>query len=98
MIAGDAEGGAGIDHLHDEVEYLGCLGAAIYEVAEEDGFASRRWCNCVGLNVVAEFVEEREEFVVTAVYIADDVKGAVVVAAVGPNFFACDVYALDFVF
>ena len=74
------------------------LGTAIYEVAEEDGFASRRWCDVVGLNVVAEFVEEREEFVVTAVYIADDVKGAVVVAAVGPNFFACDVCALDFVF
>ena len=66
MIAGDAEGGAGIDHLHDEVEYLRCLGAAIYEVSEEDGFASRRWCNCVGLNVVAEFVEEREEFVVNS--------------------------------
>ena len=57
MIAGDAEGGAGIDHLHDEVEYLGCLGTAIYEVAEKDGFAPWRWCYMVGLNVVAEFVE-----------------------------------------
>ena len=45
MIAGDAEGGAGIDHLHDEVEYLGRFGTAIYEVAEEDGFASRWRCN-----------------------------------------------------
>ena len=34
----------------------------------------------------------------TAMDIANDVKGAVVVAAVGPNFFACDVRVLDFVF
>jgi hypothetical protein len=39
VVAGDAQGGAAGDHVHDEVEDLGDLGAAVDEVAEEDDAA-----------------------------------------------------------
>jgi hypothetical protein len=40
VVAGDAEGEAAGDHVHDEVQDAGDLGAAVDEVADEDGRAA----------------------------------------------------------
>jgi hypothetical protein len=90
VVAGDAEGEAAGDHVHDEVQDLGDLGAAVDEVAEEDdaaagGVGDGKVTVVVASDEVAELAEQVDELVEAAVDVADDVEGAVVVAAVGPQ-------------
>ena len=80
MIAGDAVGVAGGDDLHDEAKDGGSVGAAVHEIAEEDGLSAggrkeggglRRG---VWLERVSQLGEESDEFVVAAVNVANDIE------------------------
>jgi hypothetical protein len=95
VIAGDADGGAGLDHAHGEAEHRRDFGAAVDEVADEDRFATGGRNDAFAVGLVAEASEETEQLVVAAVDVADDIEGAVFVLAVVPEGLALDGSALD---
>ena len=98
VIPGHAQGRACLDHVHDEIEHMGDFRTAVHQVPQKDGFAPRRRCDMIGLNTVTEFVQQRDQFVVTPVDVADDVKRPALVLAVRPNPLAGDAHAPNFGF
>ena len=93
MVAEYAVGGPGLDHRHDDAERVGCLGAAIDEIAEED-HAAAGWCGdahgfararAIPGDAIAELAEQDLELVGAAVHVADDVERPFDVARVGPQ-------------
>src|SRR5262245_57110973 len=83
VIAGHAQGVSRCNHLHHETQYGANMRTAIDEVAEENRFPARRWSES---NVspgngcfIAESLQQRNQFLETAVYITDDVERTVLV-------------------
>ncbi|RFC52734.1 MAG: hypothetical protein DVB22_000317 [Verrucomicrobia bacterium] len=98
VIAGHAECGAAGDGVHDETEDVGGFRTAVDEIAEEQEFAAGGDPDSGGggIDLVAEIPEERDEFIVAAMDIADDVERTVVVAPVVPERLALDDGGVDF--
>ena len=91
VIAQQAEGAPGAGHADDGVQYPVGAGSPVHQVAQKDGRASFGMAGCVVLaHAVAQPVQQSDQFVETAVYIADDVERAVqflpVAAGFGPAY------------
>lgn len=71
VVPGHAQGVAGLDHAHDAAQDAGAVGAAVDEVADEDGGAA------LGVDpvLVAELGEQGLQLGGTAVDVTDDVEG-----------------------
>src|SRR5712691_5658844 len=86
VIAGHTHRGSGVDRFYDQAHDLGGFGTAIHEVAEEHELASVRVTpRAARLFGVTQHVEQRGQFVVTSMDIADDVEGAVLMLSVIPE-------------
>ncbi len=72
VVARDAQRVARADHGHHAAQHTGRVGAAVDEVADEDGRTARR----VDAVVVAQLAEQSLQFGGAAVDVADDVEGA----------------------
>jgi len=96
VVAGDAVGGACGDRVHDKAEDVGRVGATIDEVADEDKGALGMTRDIV-FHLVAQLIEQSEEFGVASVDVADDVERAYDVLLVIPEWFASEAFdGLDF--
>jgi hypothetical protein len=87
VVAGHGDGVARGDHAHDQAENRRSRGAAVDEVAEEQGPATVdvAGVGTVRVDPVAEPVEQLGQLVVAAVDVSDDVERAGVAPAVGPQ-------------
>ena len=85
MVARDAESTARSHHGHDKVEHFGDTGAAVDKIAEKDRSATLWMCDGVDSRVVAQPIEQTQQFGMAAMNIADDVERAAVVAAIAPD-------------
>ncbi len=72
VVAGHAQRVARLHHRHDAAQHARAVGAAVDQVADEDGRAALR-VDPVG---VAQLAEQRLQFGGAAVDVADDVEGA----------------------
>src|SRR5579872_2299366 len=95
MVARHAERLAGGDHTPHEIDGCHDAGAAVYQIAQEDGAPPRRMAQA-GLRVVhiAEQGQQLAQLVVAAVDVANDVEGVGVGAAVGEERHALDAHRL----
>ena len=83
VISGNRECPARSGHAHHEFQNFGNLWTTIDQIADEDRFASFRMMNLVtGIDVITERCQQRMEFVVTSVYVADDVEWSMFVFAI----------------
>src|SRR5690606_36733484 len=90
VIAGDAHRGTSFDHAHDQLEHLRYFGTAIYQIAQKDGFAPFQW-DCLhhlSIDGIAKLSQQHHQFVVAAMYVADDVERSVIGLAVIPDWLA----------
>src|SRR5205823_5985632 len=71
VVAGYAEGVAGLDHRHDAAQHARAVRAAVDEVADDDG----RTALGVDTVDVAQLAQQRLQFGGAAVDVADDVEG-----------------------
>ncbi len=104
VVAADAQGGAGLDHAHDQPQHPGHVGAAVHQVADEDRLAPRRRPDCAGRPAVVaglfgDFVSQKpqqlDQLVEAAVDVADDVEGAAIPTAINGQRPALDDGGLD---
>ncbi len=95
VVAWHAERTPSRHHRHDHVEHAGRIGPAIDEVPHEHGAAGRVSERAVGIAVVAELREQRDELSAAAVDVADDVERTVLVALVVPHALPLDHHGLD---
>ena len=86
MVARYAQGSARLHQAHDQREDARGIGAAVHQIADKDGLAPRRLHLFPG-DAIPQPGEQGLELGATPVYIADDVKRAALLAAVGPQLF-----------
>ena len=86
VIAGNAQRRSRSNHAHDEAEHGGRVRSSVDEVPQEHRPSPLgvSWGRAFVRYLVAELLEQREQLVVAAVDVADDVEGSVIGAAVGP--------------
>jgi hypothetical protein len=99
VVADHGQAGALGHHAHDPAQHPGDVRPPVDEVADEDhpaalGVSGRP---AVGVDLVAELGQQRDQLVVAAVDVAHDVERTVLVAAIGPGPLALDHRALDLV-
>ena len=91
VVARDAEGVSGVDHIHDQLQRVDVPGTAVAEVAQEDGLAAFRMLPDPGVvGYVAQLCQQLGQLVEAAVDVADDVEGAVLFPLVVPHLRADD--------
>src|SRR5262249_39606379 len=97
VITGDTERDAVTEHRHHQAPNVGSLPAAIHQVSDEDSFAAigRRDSRTLRatFDLIAKLFEQRGEFVIATVDIADDVERTVLLLAVVPEWLAGDLDA-----
>lgn len=93
VVAGHADRGAGLDHVHHQAQHAGGVGAAVDQVADEHGRAALR----VREPLPAEPAQQRLQFGAAAVDVADDVEGAGQLGPVGPGPLVRDLRGVDLV-
>jgi hypothetical protein len=83
VIAGDGERLPGGSHVHDDAQHVGRLGAAIDEIADEEGASSFRCRGDGAASIarafeaqrVAQLAQQRDELVGKAVQFEVDLVG-----------------------
>jgi hypothetical protein len=101
VVPGHAQGVAVADHAHGQPQHAGGVGAAVHEVADEDGGAALRVAGADGPPLpvpgerVAQGGEQLLQLLPAAVDVADDVEGAGELALVGPGALAFDDGGVD---
>ncbi len=98
VVAGDAEGNARRDHIHDDAQDFGAFRATIDLVADEDQLAAvgvRHAVRRAAVDDIAEFAHQGFELVETAVDVADQVERAGLVLLVVPQGLAHDLHRRD---
>src|SRR6266487_4522605 len=104
VVARHTEGRACSHHAHHQAQHPGRVGSTIHEIPQENGLAAfgvayRVAATLRGIwrrdGLIAQVLQERPQFITTAVHIADDVERSVLVLAVAPDWLALHHRGLD---
>ena len=97
VVAGHAEGGAGLRHRHHRLQGVDDAWPAVHEVADEDGLSACRVCpRTAVVPLVPELLQQLFELVAAAVHVADDVERPGLALAVVPERLPLDDGRIDF--
>src|SRR5215216_752686 len=100
MIARNAEGATGVHHVVDQLVCVHDAWSTVDEVAEENGLSAlgmaidprigRRDLDGPFSPGVAQLRQQLLQFIATAMHVADDVKGTMVLLTMAPQRLALD--------
>ena len=97
MIAGYGKRASVFHHFHHEPKHGHIFWATVAKIAQKDRFSACRVRPAFRFSVfITQLLQQSNQFVITAVYVADDIKWPMLIFFVVPHLCADDLSLVDF--